>query len=107
MGVLESSRLLVGRLIGSFEHRREQSDELIGLGEEGVMAVVGGHLAVVAAGAGGFDHGGEGADVFGREEPVGGDADEGEVGLDAGVGGIGGLVGSNGVEDVHGAGMEM
>jgi len=38
------------------------------------VAVVGGHLAVVAAGAGGADDGGERADILGREEPVGGDA---------------------------------
>ena len=53
------------------------------------MAVVGGHFAVVAAGAGGADDGGERADVFGWEEPVGGDADQGEVGGDAAVGDVG------------------
>ena len=68
------------------------------------MAVVGGHLAVVAAGAGGADDGGERADILGREEPVGGDAHQREVRGDARVGGVGHLVRADGIEDVHGAG---
>ena len=35
----------------SFEDGGEETDELVGLGEEGVVAVVGGHFAVVAAGS--------------------------------------------------------
>ena len=57
-----------------FEDGGEEADQGAGFGEEGVVAVVGGHLAVVAAGAGGANDGGERADVLGRKEPVGGDA---------------------------------
>ena len=68
------------------------------------MAVVGGHLAVVAAGAGGANDGGERAHVLGRKEPVGGDANQREVRGDARVGDVGRLVCADGIEDVHGAG---
>jgi hypothetical protein len=52
------------------EDRREEADEGVGLGEEGVVAVVGGHLAVVAAGARGADDGGERTSSGGRNQSV-------------------------------------
>jgi len=41
------------------EDGSEDADEGVGFGEEGIVAVVGGHLAVVTACTGGLDDGGK------------------------------------------------
>ena len=64
----------------------EQADQLGLLGEESVVAMSAGHLAVVGLGTGGTDGFGKAAHILGGKEPVGADADEAEARANAAEG---------------------